>query len=157
MVGTSGPLGMMGMELVVRCTTGTCDRGRVAWGNWMAYRSSNKEVWCTGCIACPCALHVRWAVLNARGPSRRCYRWLMPKLKVCYLQAYAGWKGEKTQRTAAAVEALLGRGVLLVPGRESGSVWLYRDAPYRHLSRVWCPQEMAVWLTQRFHPAVNLE
>lgn len=30
MVGRPGPLGMMGRELAGRCTTGTCDRGRVA-------------------------------------------------------------------------------------------------------------------------------
>ena len=30
MVGRPGPLGMMGRELVVRCTAGTCDRECVA-------------------------------------------------------------------------------------------------------------------------------
>ena len=157
MVGRSGSLGMMGRQLVVRCTTGTCDRGRVVWGSWMAYRSLSKEVWCTDCIACPCALHVHWATSNAMGLSTRCRRWLMPKLKVCCLRVCAGSKGGKTRWTAAAVVAPLGQGVLLVLGRESGSVCLYRDAPYRHESRVWCPQQMTLWLTRSFHPAINLE
>ena len=162
MVGRPGPLGMMGKELVVRCTAGTCDRECVAWWNWMACRSVSKEVWCTGCIACPCALHVHWAILNVRGLSTRCYRWLMPELKVCCLQVCADRMGEKNRWTAAAaaaavVVAPLWRWVLLVRRRESGSVWLYMDDPYRHEPRVWCPQEMAVGLTRRFHPAMNLE
>ena len=157
MGGKSGSLDMMGRQLVVHCTTGTCDRGRVVWGSWVAYHLSSKEVWCKDCIACPCALHVRWAASNARGLSTKCRHWLMPEVKVCCLRVRVGWKAGKNQWTAAVGAAPLGQGVLLAPERESGSVCWCRDAPYRHESQVWCPQEMMVWLTRSFHPAMNLE
>ena len=99
MVGTQlGPLGMMGRQLAARCMTDTCDHARVVEENLMACHSLNKVVWDTGCISCPCALHVRWAVLGGTEPSTRRCRWnLASKLQVWCLLKCAGWKSERSR------------------------------------------------------------
>ena len=61
MVGSSGPFGMMGKQLVVRCMTGTCAHAH-AGGSSKACRSLDKLVWGKGYSACPCASRVRWEV-----------------------------------------------------------------------------------------------
>lgn len=156
MVGRSGSLGMMGRQLAVRCTKGTCDHAREVEGSWRACHSLNKEVWDTGYTACPCALCARWAASDGTAQSTRCRRSnLTPKLQICCLRWCAGWKGGKSRWTAGCVEASLARGVLLVPGRGSGS--LYRDAPCRHGSLVWCPRGMTEWPIRSFHPEMNLK
>lgn len=134
-MGSSGPLGMMGKELVGRCMTDTCGHAH-AGESLKACHSLDNQVWGTGYSACPCASRVRWVVSDETGPSTILLRWnLSPKSPVYCLLGYAGSKGGKSRRTGCYVVESLVPEVLLAPGG-SGTGCLYRNALYRHVSLV---------------------